>query len=103
MVTRPPFGKSQIKLVGFSLDTDPQRATVLEAASTPYASPERRAGGPPDARGDVFSVGAVLHHILSGRPPVDGQVEGVPGSLAPFSNGRSHDSLVPLSDDVGAS
>ena len=83
VTTRAPFGKPQIKVVGFSLDTDPQRATVLEADSTPYASPERRAGGPPDARGDVFSVGAVLHHILSGRPPVDGQVEGVPRIARP--------------------
>jgi serine/threonine protein kinase len=83
VVTRPPFGKSQIKLVGFSLDTDPQRAPSLEAGSTPYASPERRIGGPPDARGDVFSVGAVLHHILCGRPPIDGQVERVPRIARP--------------------
>jgi serine/threonine-protein kinase len=83
VVTRQPFGKSQIKLVGFSLNTDPQHATSLAADSIPYASPERRVGGPPDARGDVFSVGAVLHHILSGRPPVDGHVEGVPRIARP--------------------
>ncbi|HEY4649274.1 MAG TPA: serine/threonine-protein kinase [Gemmatimonadales bacterium] len=83
VTTRAPFGKPQIKVIGFSLDTDLQRATVLGSDSTPYASPERRAGGPPDARGDIFSVGAVLHHMLSGRPPVDGQVEGVPRIARP--------------------
>jgi len=83
VTTDPPFGNPQIKLVGFSADTDRQRATVLEADSTPYTCPERRAGGPPDVRGDVFSVGAVLHHMLSGRPPVDGQVEGVPRIAGP--------------------
>ena len=83
VTTGAPFGKPQIKVVGFSLDTDPPHATVLGAASTPYSSPERRAGGPPDVRGDVFSVGAVLHHMLSGRPPVEGQVEGVPRIARP--------------------
>ena len=83
VTTRAPFGKPQIKVVGFSLDTELQRATVVGADSTPYASPERRAGGLPDATGDVFSVGAVLHHMLSGRPPVEGQVEGVPRIARP--------------------
>jgi serine/threonine protein kinase len=83
VVTRPPFGKSQIKLVGFSLDADPQHATALDPTGAPYASPERLAGGPPDARGDVFSVGAVLHHLLSGSPPAQGRVEGAPRIARP--------------------
>jgi len=83
VVPRPPFGKSQIKLVGFNIDADPQHVTSLHPAGAPYASPERLAGGPPDARGDVFSVGAVLHHLLSGSPPAQGRVEGVPKVARP--------------------
>jgi serine/threonine protein kinase len=69
VVTRAPFGKSQVKLVGFSLDSDGERATRLEDGTAAYASPERLAGSPPDVRGDVFSAGAVFHYLLSGSPP----------------------------------
>ena len=69
VVTRPPFGKWQVKLVGFSLDSDGQRPTKLEDGSAAYASPERVAGSPPDVRGDVFSAAAVFHYLLSGSPP----------------------------------
>lgn len=34
-----------------------------------YASPERRAGHAPDPLDDVFGLGAVLHHLLTGAPP----------------------------------
>ena len=69
VVTRPPFGKSQVKLVGFSLDSDGQHPTKVEDGNAAYASPERLAGGAPDVRGDVFSAGAVFHYLLSGSPP----------------------------------
>jgi serine/threonine protein kinase len=70
VVTRPPFGKSQVKLVGFGLDFDEQHATKLQDGNVAYyASPERLAGGPADVRGDVFSAGALLHYLLSGSPP----------------------------------
>lgn len=44
----------------------------LRPADVPYASPERRAGGEPDPLDDVFSLGAVLHHLVLGSPPGDG-------------------------------
>jgi serine/threonine protein kinase len=69
VVTRPPFGKPQVKLVGFGLDSDEQRATRLQGGNAAFASPERLAGGPPDVRGDVFSAAAVFHYLLSGSPP----------------------------------
>ena len=84
LVTRPPFGKPQVKLVGFNPDTDLQHATRLEPGSVEYASPERLEGSLPDVRYDVFSVGAVLHHLLGGGPPPAGRrVDDVPRIARP--------------------
>jgi serine/threonine protein kinase len=77
IVTRAPYGKPQVKVVGFNFDADRQRGSGLEESSTAYASPERLSGTPPDKRCDVFSVGAVLHHLLTGRPPSGERLERV--------------------------
>ena len=37
-----------------------------------YMSPEQANGRPVDARSDIFSVGVVLHEMISGRPAFDG-------------------------------
>lgn len=44
-----------------------QQGAIL---GTPYyMAPEQAAGDPVDARADIWSVGAVLFHALTGRPP----------------------------------
>jgi D-alanyl-D-alanine dipeptidase len=68
-----------VKLIGFSPESLLHRADaelpIEQGASLKYASPERIAGNSPDERGDVYSLAAVLHHLLTGvRPtlPFDG-------------------------------
>lgn len=47
--------------------------TLAGFFSTGYASPEQRAARPTDPRSDVYSLGAVYYHMLSGlEPPPEG-------------------------------
>jgi D-alanyl-D-alanine dipeptidase len=61
-------GHPLVKLIGFAHEF-PLRQLEAESPIGMYASPERIAGHPPDERSDVFSLGAVLYHLLTGAPP----------------------------------
>jgi hypothetical protein len=78
LVTRVATGQLQVKLIGFTLDPASRqwgtRSPIPEAASDDYTSPERLVGQPPDERSDIFGLGAVLHHLLTGMPPDRGHV-----------------------------
>jgi hypothetical protein len=73
LLSQASDGTSLVKLVNFTppfgstgAGDDPTDEPIL---SREYASPERLAGEPPTEASDVFSLGAVLHHLLTGAPP----------------------------------
>jgi serine/threonine-protein kinase len=47
--------------------------------SPPYMSPEQALGGAVTAHSDIYSTGATLYHLLTGRPPF--RAESVPQTL----------------------
>ncbi|MDI1442863.1 serine/threonine-protein kinase [Polyangium sp. 6x1] len=80
VLTDSPSGEIVPKLIDFGLarvnTLDPGRKLTLSGVvmGTPeYMAPEQAKGDPGiDARADVWSVGAVLFELLSGRRPFDG-------------------------------
>jgi serine/threonine protein kinase/Tol biopolymer transport system component len=78
-----------VKLLDFGLakgvDRDDSRAASVAVAASPttsrpgaimgtaaYMSPEQARGEPLDARSDLFSLGAVIYEMITGRPPFSG-------------------------------
>jgi serine/threonine protein kinase len=73
LITRAADDRPLVKLIRFAPtlsshheESDPGTDKSLEIE---YASPERLAGHPPDVSGDVFGLGAVLYHLLTGTAP----------------------------------
>ena len=48
---------------------------IYRVGSLAYMSPEQLDGGTLDCRADMYSLGAVLYHLIAGRPIFDGQVQ----------------------------
>jgi serine/threonine protein kinase len=48
---------------------------IYRVGSLAYMSPEQLDGGALDCRADMYSLGAVLYHLIAGRPTFDGQVQ----------------------------
>jgi D-alanyl-D-alanine dipeptidase len=73
LLTRTVGGRPLVKLIAFTpeslLRQSEAERPIEQGVSPKYASPERIAGQPPDERSDVYSLGAVLHHLLTGVPP----------------------------------
>ncbi|HEV2446930.1 MAG TPA: hypothetical protein VGS58_13460 [Candidatus Sulfopaludibacter sp.] len=54
------------------------QAPELTPAAMSYAAPEVLAGRPADMRSDMFSFGAVLYELLTGRPAFEGTSRAAP-------------------------
>jgi serine/threonine protein kinase len=77
-------GNEVVKLVDFGIvklleDTPQEKLTRLGMAfGTPtYMSPEQAAGGVIDPRTDLYSVGVLLHELLTGAPPFEADEPGI--------------------------
>jgi len=53
----------------FNLQSD--HTQVHRVGSLAYMSPEQLNGDPLDCRADIYSLSAVLYHMIAGRPPFD--------------------------------
>ncbi len=77
-LTRDDRGALRVKIIDFGVakhsKSGPEVYSTQQGAvlGTPwYMAPEQAAGDPVDSRADLWSVGAVLFHALTGRPPYD--------------------------------
>ena len=56
---------------GSAFDQTSDRTQVFRVGSLAYMSPEQLDGSTLDARSDLYALGAVLYHLVAGRPPFD--------------------------------
>lgn len=66
--------RGRVYLLDFGLAKDMLRGTQVRGYTKSYSSPEQEMGESTDARSDIYSLGAMLHHILTGAPPPDALV-----------------------------
>jgi serine/threonine protein kinase len=58
---------------GSVLNLSSDRTQVFRVGSLAYMSPEQLDGSTLDSRADIYSLAAVLYHLIAGRPPFDAQ------------------------------
>ena len=80
-----------VSAVGRSLKGGTAAAGAALCAA-PYVAPERRDGGSPGPRDDMFAVGVLVHEMLTGRPPAPEaepleEVRSVPPGVAELMHG----------------
>ena len=84
--------KGIAKLIDFGIAKARDRASASETNSgvlkgkIQYMAPEQALGRPVDRRADVWAVGAVLYHLLTGKPPYE--ADNKLGTLHLLTSGR---------------
>ncbi|HKQ79167.1 MAG TPA: bifunctional serine/threonine-protein kinase/formylglycine-generating enzyme family protein [Blastocatellia bacterium] len=70
--------RGELFLIDFGLAkngaTPTHSSASLHAYTLSYAPPEQIKGAGTDPRSDLYSLGATLHHLLAGEPPIDSRV-----------------------------
>ena len=90
-VMRDGSGRLVLGDFGTSLEVDRSLGNDVPAAGTPlYLAPEVLAGLPPSVASDLYAVGVLLYHLLTGAFPVEGQ------TLADVRRGHRDGRVVPL-------
>ena len=86
LVTSGEEGGPLVKVIRFGLARpEPEPSGQAESVAG-FAAPEHLAGHPPSVSGDVFSLGAILYHMLSGYMP-SGQPPDVARELGGLPSG----------------
>ena len=64
---------TEVKLTDFGsvFNLTAEHTQIYRVGSLAYMSPEQLDGDVLDCRADMYSLGAVLYHLLAGRPPYD--------------------------------
>ncbi|MEF7617039.1 serine/threonine-protein kinase [Aquincola sp. MAHUQ-54] len=60
---------------GSVLNLRSDRTQIFRVGSLAYMSPEQLDGSTLDCRADIYSLGAVLYHLIAGRPPFDADTQ----------------------------
>lgn len=70
---------TDIKVTDFGsvLNLASETTQVYRVGSLAYMSPEQLDGQPLDCRTDIYSLGAVLYHLIAGRPPFEAESQAV--------------------------
>ncbi|MFX7961124.1 protein kinase, partial [Acinetobacter baumannii] len=56
---------------GSALNLHADSTQIHRVGSLAYMPPEQIEGGDVDCRADIYALGAVLYHLISGRAPFD--------------------------------
>jgi serine/threonine protein kinase len=64
---------TEVKLTDFGsvFNMQSEQTQIYRVGSLAYMSPEQLDGDVLDCRADMYSLGAVLYHLIAGRPPYD--------------------------------
>ncbi|HSQ55720.1 MAG TPA: serine/threonine-protein kinase, partial [Gemmata sp.] len=71
-IRRRPSPDAVVRLAELGLVPIRPAIATYQSALTPYLPPERIVAGIYDVRGDIYSLGATLYFLLTGRPPFFG-------------------------------